>query len=60
MDNFNEENAKSITFASEFLRQATEKAVDEAKRYNPSRHSKNIAGFSEPSPEELKMLGMER
>lgn len=30
MDNFNEENAKSITFASEFLRQATEKAVNEA------------------------------
>ncbi len=30
MDDSNEENAKSITFVSEFLRQATEKAVSEA------------------------------
>ena len=32
----------------------------EAERYNRSKHNKTISGFCDLTPEELKMLGMER
>lgn len=32
----------------------------EAERYNRSKHNKTISGFYDLTPEELKMLGMER